>query len=60
MDGHVNPDQVSTDRSTAQAKRQMRLIESAVTKKEKKDLRTQYGIKEINNPLLDLPLDMFK
>lgn len=58
VDGHVSPDRVSVYRTKDQVTRQMSRIASATTAKEKRELKTLYGIKDANNPLLRLPLDL--
>lgn len=59
VDRDVSPTEVAEPRSLALSLQQINTIHSAVTEKEKKLLRTQYGIKESPNPLFRLSTDLF-
>ena len=60
VDGGLCPERVSTERKKYQVLSQISRIESETTEAGKKIMRTLFGIKEYNNPLLDLPIDLYK
>lgn len=47
-------------RTCDEALLQMRKISAQANESQKKAKRTQYGVKEINNPLLHVPADIFQ
>ena len=55
-----SPDAVGDMRTKEGTLRQMALISSQVTAREKASLKTQYGIKDQPNPLLKLSLDLHR
>lgn len=54
----VNPEKLGAPRSLALSLQQMDAIRRATTEEEKK-LRTEYGVKEVPNAMLNLSVDLF-
>ena len=59
VDRHTCPEELSTPRKKDLVLTQIRKIKSKETEIERKAERALYGVKEINNPLLRLSVDMF-
>lgn len=59
-DKTLNPGQVGPRRCSRIAKSQIMKIMSANNVKTKQELRTKYGLKEKENPLLDMSIDIYK
>ena len=60
VDGHSNPDSISSARTPQEVKRIRRRIDCEPTITGKKTLRTLHGIKETTNPILRLPLNIWQ
>lgn len=60
VDKCVNPAQISTLRNKETSLDQMEDIKSALSERSKAQLRAQYGVKEIDNPLFSLEVDLYR
>lgn len=55
----ANPEKLDAPRSLALSLQQMSTIRQATTETAKSRLRTEYGLKEVPNPMLHLSVDLF-
>ncbi|XP_064407340.1 uncharacterized protein LOC135352102 isoform X2 [Halichondria panicea] len=60
VDREVDPVDVSTLRTKDVSLSQMRTIQSARTESEKESLRTSFGLRERENPMLSLNVDLYQ
>ena len=59
-DRDVNPTEKDVPHSLLSSLRQIEEIKRATSEREKKELRTSYGMKEEPNPMLSLNVDIFQ
>ncbi len=60
VDREDDPTETDEPRTLVQSLRFIAEIQSKTTESEKRALRTRYGIREIDNPMLAIPADLFK
>lgn len=60
VDRDVNPASVCEQRTLRSSLQQIRLIQSETTQRGKAELRTRYGLRDVPNPMLSLPGDIFR
>ncbi len=60
MDRDVNPTIIGPERTSLSSLQQIEAIKSQKTERAKAQLRTKYGIKETNNPMLMIPADLYR
>ncbi len=59
-DKEIDPERVGTLRSHESSLQQISEIQQQRLQQDKDRLRTAYGIKEISNPMLSLPMDLYR
>lgn len=59
-DRDVSPTEIGEQRTLESARGQIEEIKLKSSERERAELRTRYGIKEISNPLLSIHADLFR
>ena len=60
VDREVAPTEIGEQRTVVSAMDQIEEIKSKSSERERAELRTRYGIKDIYNPLLSIPADLLR